>query len=165
MSERPDHVLFLCTGNSARSVMAECILNREGAGRFVAFSAGSLPKGAVHPLALALLERKKYRTAELRSKSWDEFTGPGAPNLDFVFTVCDNAAKESCPVWLGQPTSAHWGVLDPAAVEGTEAEKAVSFEEAFVMLAKRVRSFIHLPLDSLDKLTLQKHLDEIGAHG
>jgi protein-tyrosine-phosphatase len=162
MAKRTYSVLFLCTGNSARSIMAECLLNRLGAGRFKAYSAGSLPKGAVHPLALALLERQNYRTSELRSKSWDEFARPGASVLDFVFTVCDNAAKETCPVWPGQPMTAHWGIPDPAAVEGSDAEKHLAFAEAMRMLNNRIGIFVSLPLASLDKLTLQKRLDAIG---
>jgi protein-tyrosine-phosphatase len=154
--------LFLCTGNSARSIIAECLLNRLGAGRFKAYSAGSAPKGDLHPLALALLERQGFKTAALRSKSWDEFAKPGAPALDFVFTVCDKAAKETCPVWPGQPMTAHWGIPDPAAVEGTEPEKHVAFADAFRMLNNRIGIFVSLPLTSLDKLTLQKRLDAIG---
>jgi protein-tyrosine-phosphatase len=155
--------LFLCTGNSARSIMAECLLNRLGAGRFRAYSAGSAPKGAVHPLALALLERQNFATRGLRSKSWDEFAKPDAPALDFVFTVCDNAAKETCPVWPGQPMTAHWGVPDPAAFVGSEAERHVAFADAFRMLGNRIGIFVSLPLASIDKLSLQKRLDAIGA--
>ena len=157
------NVLFLCTGNSARSIMGECLLKRLGRGRFRAYSAGSQPKGAVHPLALALLERQNFKVEELRSKSWDEFAGPGTPALDFVFTVCDNAAKETCPVWPGQPMTAHWGIPDPAAVEGSEAEKRLAFADALRMLANRIGIFVNLPLASLDKLTLQKRLDAIGT--
>jgi protein-tyrosine-phosphatase len=157
------NVLFLCTGNSARSIMAECLLNRFGAGRFNAFSAGSVPKGTVHPLALALLESQNYKTSALRSKSWDEFTKPRAPALDFVFTVCDNAAKETCPTWPGQPMTAHWGIPDPAAVEGSDPEKHLAFADAFRMLNNRIGIFVSLPLASLDRLTLQKRLDAIGA--
>ena len=157
------NVLFLCTGNSARSIMAECLLNRLGAGRFKAYSAGSAPKGVVHPLAFSMLERQSYDTRKLRSKSWDEFARPGAPALDFVFTVCDNAAKETCPVWPGQPMTAHWGIPDPAAVEGNEPEKHVAFADAMRMLNNRIGIFVSLPLASLDKLSLQKRLDAIGA--
>ena len=156
------NVLFLCTGNSARSILAECILKREGRGRFRAFSAGSHPKGQVHPFAIDLLKKMNYPTAGLRSKSWDEFAGPDAPKLDFVFTVCDNAANEVCPIWPGQPMTAHWGVPDPAAAEGTEAERHLAFAEAYRMLNNRIGVFTSLPLRSLDRLTLQKRLDEIG---
>lgn len=155
-------VLFLCTGNSARSILAECILNRDGSGRFKAFSAGSRPKGQVHPFALDLLRKMNHSTAGLRSKSWDEFAVAGAPNLDFVFTVCDNAANEVCPIWPGQPMTAHWGVLDPAAAEGTEAERHLAFADAYRMLTNRISVFASLPMRSLDRLTLQKRLDEIG---
>ena len=163
MLKRPYNVLFLCTGNSARSIIAECLLNRLGAGHFRAYSAGSSPKGAVHPLALMLLERQGLKTAGLSSKSWDEFAKPSAPALYFVFTVCDNAAKETCPVWPGQPMTAHWGIPDPAAVEGSEPEKHVAFADAYRMLNNRIGIFVSLPLASLDKLALQKRLDSIGA--
>jgi protein-tyrosine-phosphatase len=156
------NVLFLCTGNSARSILAESILNREGLGRFKAFSAGSHPKGQVHPYAIDLLERLNYPTADLRSKSWDEFAAKGAPALDFVFTVCDNAANEVCPIWPGQPMTAHWGVPDPVAVEGTEVERRLAFADTYRMLNNRISIFAHLPLKSLDRLSLQKRLDEIG---
>ncbi|MDJ0943933.1 MAG: arsenate reductase ArsC [Kiloniellales bacterium] len=162
MTEKVYDVLFLCTGNSARSILAECILNREGMGRFRGFSAGSQPKGEVHPFAIDLLRNQNYPTAELRSKSWDEFAGPGAPELDFVFTVCGNAAGEVCPVWPGQPMTAHWGVPDPAASEGSEAERRAAFGEAFRMLSNRISIFVNLPIASLDKLTLQSRLREIG---
>lgn len=162
MADHTYNVLFLCTGNSARSILAECILNREGRGRFQAFSAGSQPKGQVHPFALELLKKMNYPTAGLRSKNWDEFAVPGAPKLDFVFTVCDNAASEVCPIWPGQPMSAHWGVPDPAAAEGTEAERHLAFADAYRMLNNRISVFASLPLHSLDRLTLQKRLDEIG---
>lgn len=153
-------VLFLCTGNSARSILAESILNREGRGKFVAYSAGSQPRGDVHPFALDLLERMNYPTAALRSKSWDEFaTGP---ELDFVFTVCDNAANEVCPVWPGQPMTAHWGVSDPAAAEGTEAQRRLAFADAYRQLNNRISIFVNLPIQSLDRLSLQKRLNEIG---
>ena len=163
MTDKIYDVLFLCTGNSARSILSEAILNREGAGRFRAFSAGSQPKGEVHPFALDLLRNQNYPTGDLRSKSWEEFAGPRATDLDFVFTVCGNAAQETCPVWPGQPMTAHWGVADPAAAEGSEAERRVAFSEAFRMLSNRISIFVNLPIASLDKLTLQKHLREIGA--
>lgn len=156
------NVLFLCTGNSARSIMAECILNREGRGKFKAFSAGSTPTGKVNPLALNLLRKMNYDVSELRSKSWEEFGGDDAPKLDFVFTVCDDAAQETCPVWPGQPMTAHWGVPDPAKVEGTEAERAFAFDDCFRMLNQRISIFVNLPFDSLSKLSLQEKLDEIG---
>ncbi|POF30530.1 arsenate reductase ArsC [Roseibium marinum] len=162
MSDGVYNVLFLCTGNSARSIMAEAILNRNGAGRFKAFSAGSDPAGSVRPEAVALLRKLNFKTDDLRSKDWSEFAEPGAPVMDFVFTVCDNAAKESCPVWPGQPMSAHWGLPDPAAVEGTEAEKQVAFNEAFRMLNNRISIMMSLPMASLDKLSLQKRLNDIG---
>jgi arsenate reductase len=162
MTEKPYNVLFLCTGNSARSILAECILNRLGHGRFKAFSAGSFPKGKVHPYALELLERQNYPTKQLRSKSWDEFAVPGAEPLDFVFTVCDNAAGEVCPVWPGQPMTAHWGLPDPAAAEGNEAERRLAFAETMRMLHNRLGIFVNLPLASLDKLSLQRRLHAIG---
>ena len=160
----PYNVLFLCTGNSARSILAEALLARWGKGRFVSFSAGSQPKGTVHPLALETLEHFRMPTTGLRSKSWQEFSGPDAPPLHFVFTVCDNAANEVCPVWPGQPMTAHWGVPDPAAVEGTEAEKHLAFADAYRMLNNRISIFISLPMLSLDRLALQKRLDEIGRN-
>ena len=163
MTPRPYNVLFLCTGNSARSILAECVLNRLGTERFCAFSAGSMPKGSVHPYALELLERQGYATSGLRSKSWDEFAEPGAPPLDFVFTVCDNAAGEVCPVWPGQPMTAHWGLPDPAAAEGTEAERRLAFADTLRMLTNRIGVFVNLPIKSLDRLSLQKRLDEIGS--
>lgn len=162
MAEKPYNVLFLCTGNSARSILAEALLNRLGSGRFRAFSAGSFPKGQVHPYALDLLERQNYPTAGLRSKSWDEFAVPGAEPLDFVFTVCDNAAGEVCPVWPGQPMTAHWGLPDPAAVEGNEAERRLAFADTLRMLRNRIGVFVNLPIKSLDKLSLQHRLREIG---
>ena len=162
MSEPVYNVLFLCTGNSARSIIAEAVMNRYGQGRFKAFSAGSHPKGKVHPYTLDLLRNLNYVTDDMRSKSWDEFAVPGAPKLDFVFTVCDDAANESCPIWPGQPMSAHWGVPDPAAVEGTEAEKRLAFADTCRMMTNRISIFTSLPLKSLDRLALQKRLDAIG---
>jgi arsenate reductase len=162
MADRVYNVLFLCTGNSARSILAEAILNRRGKGRFKAFSAGSYPKGAVHPMALALLERKGLPTEGLRSKAWDEFAQQGAPKLDFVFTVCDNAAGEVCPIWPGQPMTAHWGQPDPAAVEGTDVDKTNAFREAFRMLERRIDMFTSLPITSLDQLSLGNKVREIG---
>jgi arsenate reductase (thioredoxin) len=159
---KPLNVLFLCTGNSARSIMAEVVLNRAGQGKFRGFSAGSQPKGEVHPYALDLLRKMHYDVSTLRSKSWQEFSGPNAPKLDFVFTVCDNAAKETCPVWPGQPMTAHWGVPDPAAATGTEAENRYAFADAFRMLTNRINILVSLPLESLDRLSLQRRLDEIG---
>ena len=162
MSENPFNVLFLCTHNSARSVIAECVMNRLGGGKFKAYSAGSQPSGKVHPHALELLKRLNYDTAGLRSKSWEEFARPSAPQLNFVFTVCDDAANEVCPVWPGQPVSAHWGLPDPSRVEGTEAERAFAFADTHRMLYQRIGIFTNLPLKSLDKLSLQKRLDDIG---
>jgi arsenate reductase (thioredoxin) len=158
----PFNVLFLCTGNSARSIMAEVILNRGGQGKFRAYSAGSQPKGQVHPHALDLLQRLHYDVTGLRSKSWKEFAEPGAPKLDFVFTVCDNAAAETCPVWPGQPMTAHWGVPDPAAATGNEAEVRLAFADALRMLSNRINTFVALPLRSLDALSLQRQLEAIG---
>jgi len=162
MSDQAFNVLFLCTHNSARSVIAECILNRLGRGRFRGFSAGSSPRGEVHPYALDLLREMDYDTSDLRSKSWDEFAGPDAPALDFVFTVCDNAANEVCPIWPGQPMTAHWGLPDPSAATGTEAERRFAFADTHRMLFQRISIFSNLPIDSLDKLSLQKRLDDIG---
>ena len=162
MSDGIYNVLFLCTGNSARSIIAEAVMTRHGQGRFKAFSAGSYPKGRVHPYAIDLLRNFNYPTAGLRSKSWDEFAQPGAPKLDFVFTVCDDAANEACPVWPGQPMSAHWGVPDPAAVEGPEAVKRAAFADTCRMMTNRISIFASLPIKSLDRLSLQKRLDEIG---
>jgi len=161
-ADRPYNVLFLCTGNSARSILAEAFLNAEGKGRFRAFSAGSFPKGEVNPFALMLLKQIGLPTQGLRSKSWDEFAAPGAPQMDFVFTVCDQAAGEVCPVWPGQPVTAHWGVPDPAAVEGSDAEKMQAFREALRMLSNRIRVFIELPFDKLDRIKLKARLDDIG---
>jgi protein-tyrosine-phosphatase len=158
----PYNVLFLCTGNSARSLIAESILNRFGQGRFVAYSAGSQPTGKVNPYALDLLKNHNYSLSNLRSKNWSEFSGPDAPRLDFVFTVCDNAANEVCPVWPGQPMTAHWGLPDPAAVEGPEAVKRAAFADTMRMLTQRISIFTNLPMKSLDKLSLQKRLNAIG---
>jgi arsenate reductase (thioredoxin) len=156
------HVLFLCTGNSARSIMAEAILNKVGAGTFRGYSAGSQPKGRMHPETERLLRSLGYDTSALRSKSWNEFAKPGAPALDFVFTVCDNAAGEACPFWPGQPMTAHWGVPDPAEATGTPAEVALAFKDAYRMLHQRIGIFVALPIRSLDQLTLQKRLHDIG---
>ena len=162
MTDRKLTVLFLCTGNSARSVLAEVLLNSLAPTRFQAYSAGSHPKGAVNPFALELLEKNRLSTAGLRSKSWDEFAVPGAPQMDFVFTVCDQAAGEVCPVWPGQPVNAHWGIDDPAAVEGTDEGKRKAFFRAYNQLQHRLTIFASLPMDKLDRLTLQKRLDQIG---
>jgi protein-tyrosine-phosphatase len=162
MTHRPFNVLFLCTHNSARSIIAECIVNRVGVGKFRGYSAGSQPSGKIHPLALALLGRLNYDTKGLRSKSWQEFATPESPKLDFVFTVCDDAANEVCPVWPGQPMSAHWGVPDPSLAIGSEAERAYAFADTHRMLNQRIGIFANLPLRSLDTLTLQKRLDEVG---
>lgn len=156
------NVLFLCTGNSARSIMAEAILTREGQGKFRAFSAGSQPKGQVHPHVVDLLRKLNFDTSKFRSKSWNELTGGGAPVLDFAFTLCDDAASEACPIWPGQPMTAHWGLPDPAATVGEEAEVRLAFANAFRMINTRITIFINLPLQSLDKLTLQARLDAIG---
>ena len=161
MTDRSYNVLFLCTGNSARSILAEAILNAQGMGRFRAYSAGSYPKGAVHPAAVSLLEELDYDTADFRSKSWDEFARPGAPQLDFVFTVCDNAAGEVCPVWPGQPMTAHWGIEDPAAVQGEG--QAAAFWNAYQQLQRRIQLFLALPLEDIDELSLQNRLKDIGA--
>lgn len=160
---RPYNVLFLCTGNSARSILAEAIMNREAIGKFKAYSAGSMPKGEVHPYTLDLLGNLNYDTSKFRSKSWEEFSKPGAPELDFVFTVCDNAANEACPLWPGQPMTAHWGVPDPVAATGTEAERRFAFADTYRMLNQRISIFVNLPIHSLDRLTLQKRLDDIGS--
>ena len=159
------NVLFLCTGNSARSILAEAIIERIGQGRFRGYSAGSMPRGEVHPRALDLLRRLNYRTDDLRSKSWEEFshaTNPAAPELDFVFTVCDNAAGEVCPIWPGQPMTAHWGIPDPAAATGNDAEIALAFADAYRFLENRIGLFVSLPMEGLDRLTLQRRLDNIG---
>ena len=160
--ERRYNVLFLCTGNSARSIMAEAILNQKGTPNFKAYSAGSVPAGFVRPEALKLIEQARLPVDGLRSKDWDEFAAPGAPKLDFVFTVCDKAAKEACPVWPGQPMTAHWGVPDPAAVSGSREAVEKAFRDAFIILDRRISLFLCLPLASLDKLAIQKQIDEIG---
>jgi arsenate reductase len=157
------NVLFLCTGNSARSIIAEAVLNRAGQGRFSGYSAGSHPKGDVHPFALDLLRKLNHSTDGLRSKSWDEFAAPGAPVMDFVFTVCDSAAAEVCPVWPGQPMTAHWGLPDPAAVTGTESARRLAFADTYRMLTNRIEIFVSLPIASLDRLTLRKRVEAIGA--
>jgi arsenate reductase (thioredoxin) len=162
MTDRAFNTLFLCTGNSARSIMAEAILNKVGVGKFRAYSAGSRPKGRVHPETLRLLQGLGYDSSGFRSKSWSEFAQPGAPPLDFVFTVCDDAAGETCPVWPGQPITAHWGIPDPAAVTGTEVEVALAFKDAYRMLFSRIGIFTALPIRSLDRLSLQNKLKEIG---
>ncbi len=162
MSERIFNVLFLCTGNSARSILAESLLNHLGKGRFQAFSAGSHPAGQLNALVLDLLQQQGMPVSALRSKSWDEFAVDGAPALDFVFTVCDNAAGEICPVWPGQPMTAHWGIADPAAVDGDEAAKREAVSSAYRLLSRRISLFISLPIQKLDGLSLQKHLDDIG---
>jgi len=159
---KPLNVLFLCTGNSARSIIAEAIMNRDGSGHFRAYSAGSHPKGEVNPYAIRLLDGLRYRTTELGSKSWDEFERPDAPEFDFVFTVCDDAAAEVCPIWPGHPMTAHWGLPDPAAVEGSPAEIALAFADTYRMLNNRISLFMSLPLAALDRLSLQHRLDEIG---
>ena len=163
MSYRVFNVLFICTANSARSIMAEAILNQLGAGRYRAYSAGSQPAGRVNPYAVELLQRNRFRTDSLRSKNWEEFAQPDAPAMDFVLTVCDNAAGEVCPVWPGQPMSAHWGVPDPAAAQGTEEEKQRAFSDAFITLNRRITIFLALPFDKLDKLSLQSELHRIGV--
>lgn len=162
MSDRPFNVLFLCTGNTARSILAESILRKEGAGRFQAFSAGSQPKGAVNPHALKTLEDYGYPTEGLRSKNWDEFATPDAPRMDFVFTVCDSAAGEACPLWPGQPITAHWGIEDPAAVDGSPVEIQGAFNTAFKYMKNRISVFVALPLATLDAMTLGRRLAEIG---
>lgn len=160
----PLNVLFLCTHNSARSIIAEVVINRLGSGKFRGYSAGSQPSGKVHTYALDLMKQLNYGTSNLRSKSWEEFTAPDAPRLDFVFTVCDDAANETCPVWPGQPVSAHWGLPDPSAAAGNESERRFAFADTHRMLYQRIGIFVNLPLASLDKLSLQRHLDDIGRH-
>jgi arsenate reductase len=161
MRDRPYNVLFLCTGNSARSILAESLLDRWGEGRFRGFSAGSFPKGQVHPLAIELLKRTKLPTEGLRSKSWDEFAEPDAPPIDFVITVCDNAAGESCPVWPGKPVTAHWGIADPAAVEGN-SEKEAAFRKALAELEARIKLFVNIPIEKLDRLALLNAVRSVG---
>ncbi len=158
----PYNVLFLCTGNSARSIFAECAMNRWGQGRFKAYSAGSHPLGHIHPVTLATLQELKYSTEGLRSKSWDEFARPGSPVFDFIFTVCDKAAGEACPVWPGHPATAHWGVTDPAAYVGPEEKQRAVFMKAYMELDTRIKLFLNLPLDSIDSMSLQQRLDDIG---
>jgi arsenate reductase (thioredoxin) len=160
--ERTYNILFLCTGNSARSILAESLLNHWGKGRFQAFSAGSFPKGQVHPLAIDLLKRTSLPSEGFRSKSWDEFAAPRAPPIDFVFTVCDNAAGEVCPIWSGKPMTAHWGIADPAAAAGTDADKAFAFRKALKELETRIKLFVQLPIASLDQMTLREKLRAIG---
>ena len=162
MTDRPYNVLFLCTGNSARSILGEALLNSLGKGRFRAWSAGSHPGGRVNPFALEILAKNGFATEGLRSKSWDEFAAPGAPEFDFIFTVCDAAAAETCPVWPGHPMSAHWGIPDPAGVEGDDETKRRAFRDAFSRLQRRISLLVNLPVQSLDKLSLQKELGEIG---
>ena len=163
MSDRVYTVLFLCTGNSARSIMAEALLGKLGAGRFKAYSAGSMPAGSVNPAAIKLLTSLGYDTSDLRSKNWSEFDAAGGgPDMDFVFTVCDSAAAEVCPVWPGQPITAHWGIPDPAAVHGSESEVSAAFAEAYRLMRHRIEAFVNLPVDSLDRLTLKTRLDGIG---
>ena len=162
MSERVFNVLFLCTGNSARSILAEAILNHAGRGRFRAYSAGSHPAGKVNPFAIELLTKQGLAVADLRSKCWDEFAAPGAPHLDFVFTVCDNAAGEVCPIWPGQPMTAHWGIEDPAAAEGSDEDKRRAFSKAFTEMNRRISLFISLPFAKLDAMAIKRELDKIG---
>jgi protein-tyrosine-phosphatase len=164
-TDRVYNVLFLCTGNSARSILAESLLNTLGRGKFRAFSAGSFPKGQVHPMALELLKRMNLPTENLRSKSWQEFVAPSAPPIDLIFTVCDNAADEVCPIWPGKPTTAHWGTADPAAVEGSDTEKAFAFRKALKELETRIKLMTSLSIDSLDRMALQAKLREIGKTG
>jgi arsenate reductase len=165
VNDAPKHVLFLCTGNSARSILAEVVMNSMARGRFIAHSAGSRPVGRVNPFAIELLQKNRLPTEGLRSKSWDEFAAPGAPKLDFVFTVCDSAAGEVCPYWPGQPVTAHWGVEDPAAVEGSDEDKRRAFLRAMTTLQRRIELFLSLSHDKLDKLAMQRRLDEIGRIG
>jgi len=162
MPDRPYNVLFLCTGNSARSILAESLMNHWGRGRYRGFSAGSHPKGAVHPIALELLKQMQFPTEELRSKAWDEFAEPGAPPIDFVITVCDNAAGEVCPIWPGHPMKAHWDIPDPAAVQGSDTQKWAAFRDAFQTLQSRIKLFLSLPLASLDNMKLKERVNAIG---
>lgn len=163
MTERRYTVLFLCTGNSARGIISECVLRRDGGARFEAYGASSSPKGEIHSYALDLLRNQNFPVDRLRSKGWDEFAAPGAPSMDFVFTVCDNAAKETCPIWPEQPMSAHWGIPDPAAVAGPEAVRRAAFAGSMRLLTNRISIFVSLPMEGLDRLSLQKRLDEIGG--
>ncbi len=163
MSEKIYNVLFICTGNSARSIIAEAVLNHLGGGKFRAYSAGSAPAGRVNPLTLETLQTRKFETATLRSKSWDEFAVPGAPPMDFIFTVCDKAGGESCPLWPGHPVTAHWGFPDPAAVQGSYEDKLKVFATTFREISQRLRIFLNLPFDKLDRLSLQRHLDDMGS--
>ena len=165
MTDRTYNVLFLCTGNSARSILAEVLVEHWGKGRFRGFSAGSFPRGTVHPLAVELLERLNLRTTGLRSKSWDEFADDHAPVMDFVFTVCDQAAGEVCPIWPGNPITAHWGVPDPAAVEGTEAQRVQAFRDAYRQLEARIKLFVALPIDKLDRMAVRREVEHIGHIG
>jgi len=165
VDERIYNVLFLCTGNSARSILAEALIDHWGKGRFKGYSAGSFPKGAVHPLAAEILEKLHLRTSGLRSKSWNEFARPGAQVMDFVFTVCDQAAGEVCPVWPGNPVTAHWGVPDPAAVWGSEAERHRAFREAYAVIENRIKLFIALPIEKLGRMAIKRDVDDIGRHG
>ena len=165
MADKTYNVLFLCTGNSARSILAEVVLEHWGKGRFKAYSAGSFPKGAMHQLALDLLEKLELPTGRLRSKSWNEFARPGKPVMDFVFTVCDQAAGEVCPVWPGNPVTAHWGVPDPAAVQDTDAEQRKAFREAYVTLENRIKLLVALPIEKLDRLAIKRNVDDIGRRG
>ena len=165
MSDQVYNVLFLCTGNSARSIIAEAILAREGMGHFKSYSAGSQPSGKVHPYARDLLKKMNHDVSKLKSKSWDTFAKPGAPKMDFVFTVCGAAAGETCPVWPGRPMTAHWGVPDPAAVEGTESEMRLAFADTYRMMSNRISIFVNLPLERLDQMKLKQRLDDIGADG
>ena len=165
MSERVFNVLFLCTGNSARSILAEALIDHWGRGKFRGYSAGSYPKGAVHPMSLKLLQSLGLPTAGLRSKSWDEFAKPNAPVMDFVFTVCDQAAGEVCPIWPGNPMTAHWGLPDPAAVDGSEAEQMIAFRETFRLLEARIKAFASLPIAALDRISLRRQVSEIGHLG
>jgi len=160
--DKPYNVLVLCTGNSARSILGEVLFNALGRGKFIAYSAGSNPAGRVNPIALELLQQRGQSIAGLRSKSWDEFAVPGAPELDFIFTVCDNAAGEACPIWPGHPATAHWGIADPAGVEGSDEDKRAAFRAAYEQLARRIQLFMSLPIEKLDKLTLKQKLAEIG---
>ncbi|HTQ99955.1 MAG TPA: arsenate reductase ArsC [Candidatus Acidoferrum sp.] len=162
MNGRIYNALFICTGNSARSILAEAILNQSGGGRFKAYSAGSHPKGEVNPLAIATLQARNYDTTGLRSKSWDEFAAPGAPRMDFIFTVCDNAAGEVCPLWSGSPVTAHWGFADPAAVEGSTATQQAAFVRTFTEISRRLQLFVSLPIEKLDHLSLQQQLRALG---